>query len=1181
MMQNRPPGESASPPENVVFLDSSNLQPSHSPKINPAEPATQTPPVQAELFNIDGGTTIKSGGMPPSAWQSNAAELAKLLPGKQLGIYLIEQALGTGGMAAVFRAVDPHLDRTVALKVLPPILAAQQEHVQRFEREAKVAAHLEHENVARVHFYGQDQGLHFIAYEYIEGINLREMLEQKGGRLDVKDAINYMTQAARGLAHSSSRGITHRDIKPSNLVITPHGLVKLVDLGLARNCSDDDTDGLTQSGATLGTFDYLSPEQAIDPRLADVRSDIYSLGCTFYHALTGIPPVPEGTAARKLHSHQSEMPRDPRELNPAIPVNLVDVLGKMMVKRPEDRFQNADDLVSALEQLTQPKVELTSTRHSEELQSAGADFSWLGAIVVLLFIVGCVVGYDVWKSSQMSGKRDSSIVARYLETSPERSATKIEAMADPKDALESPLAIEVESSNDLLQALKRPGGGTIYLKRSLYEINATNRLAVRGGEWTIRPVEGNTVTVRLLEGTTGPLFDVSAGILHLQQLKLELANSESVGILAQDAAQITIQQCELIRKTNAFTSFMGNASTARPFIQIINTNTGTTSTASLEVKGTLWHASAGIGVSLETPGYIHFDDCWVAPQYQFVSLPPLTHSTDKRLINMRRTTIAQPVDSCFRVMGASPVRLELDRCLFSRINSASINPGDESCWLVIDDGSNVDLLCSESLFYRQHAFCSVQKDRTSRAILARDWSQLRQSLARFRDEGSSVIHRSPWQENRPWQRYLDTHSLTALVLKPEYVYAGPENLLGQPFKTNGLASREIGEPTTPRGNRTLVVDGTGEEPGTFSTLNSALGSITDEEETTIILQLQGFVPIKPTEIGNSRVIIKAAEGFRPELTFHRDTVAGPDGEAHLFRIHDGEILLEGVRLRLESLRDPAKILTLMSITGAGRCRLKDSIVTLKGNGEFNATVCTVVDPTGIMSPSNIKSPRASLARMECADTIIRGSGQVLYVQTSRPFSAQLQQAAVALDGVLFTIEGNRSDMAMPSETAQLQLDRCTCYSSKGIVQLRASATMPQMLALRRQPTQSILAVGEGQPMIRLDVQQSDNDLKRKLVWQGKRNCYVSSGSFLAFQQLDQNSMATLYDASLWSELWGGDDEQAQFMKTAPMTGLLRQTSLSEWDAGEFVLKIEPGSSMGIRDIGIPVDAMPRSNSQTP
>ena len=256
-------------------------------------------------------------------------------------------------------------------------------------------------------------------------------------------------------------------------------------------------------------------------------------------------------------------------------------------------------------------------------------------------------------------------------------------------------------------------------------------------------------------------------------------------------------------------------------------------------------------------------------------------------------------------MGTSPVRLELDRSLFSKINSSNLNAVDESSWLVMDEGSSIDLLSSESVFYRMQAFCSLQRDASSRTVLAKDWPQLRQALMRFRDDGSSVIHRSPWQENRPWQRYQETNAISALALKTEYLHAGPDSLLGQILRPSGLAARENTEPS-PKGSRTLVVDGIGEEPGTYSTVNSALGSITDEEETTLLLQLQGAVPMKPTEIGNSKVIIKAAEGFRPELTFHRDTVVGPDGEAHLFRIHDGELMLDGVRLRLEMLRDSAK-----------------------------------------------------------------------------------------------------------------------------------------------------------------------------------------------------------------------------------------------------------------------------------
>lgn len=1181
MMHNKPPGESASSPENVVFLDSSSLLSSHSQKSNSVESSAPSPSSKPDPFHVDGGTTVKSGGMPMSAWQSNAAELAKILPGKQLGIYLIEEALGTGGMAAVFRAVDPHLDRMVALKILPPILAAQQEHVQRFEREAKVAAQLEHDNVARVHYYGQDQGLHFIVYEFIEGLNLREMLDQQGGRLNPQVAINYMTQAARGLAHSASRGITHRDVKPSNLVITPVGMVKLVDLGLARNNSTDDTDGLTQSGATLGTFDYLSPEQAIDPRLADVRSDIYSLGCTFYHALTGIPPVPEGTAARKLHSHQTELPRDPRELNPEISDNLVNVLSRMMAKRPEDRYQKADDLVKDLENLSERRAKVVIPQQPEDSQHGSVNFSWIGSFLGLFIILAGLFGYDAWNSPGAKGRDDSSISARYTSSAVIHSPMEKEGLVEAKETVESPFVVEVESTSELLQALKRPGGGTIYLKKALYEINGSDPLVIRNSEWTIRPVDGNTSTIRLLESTTNPLFEVTTGILRLHQLKLELTHPESIGILAYDASQIRVHQCEFIRKPKGASTVFGSALTPRPFIQLKNSHPGSAGTSSLEVNGTLWHASSGIGVSLEMPGYLQFDECWIAPQNQFVTLAALAQASDKRLINLRQTTITQPADTCFRVMGSSPVRLEVDRCLFSRINAASINNSDESSWLVMEEGSNIDLHSNNSIFYRQHAFCSVQKDSKNRAILAKDWQQLRQAVARFHDDGSTIINRSPWLENRPWQRYLETHLLSSLALKKEYSHVGPDSLLGQPVKVNSLASRESSEVPLTRGNRTLVVDGVGEELGSFSTLNSALGSITNEEETTILLQLQGIVPIKPAEVGNSRVIIKAQDGFRPELTFHRDTVAGPDGEAHLFRIHDGEILLEGLRLRLEPLRDPAKTLSLVSLTGAGKCRLKDSIVTMKGTGIFNATVCTVVDPTGMMSPLNAKAARATHARIECVDTIIRGSGQVLYVQTSRPFLASLLQTAVALDGVLFSIEGNRSDMTMPSEVAQLQLDRCTCYSSKGIVQLRASASMPQMLALRCQPTQSILAVGDGQPMIRMDVQLSDDDLKRKLFWQGKRNCYVGSGSFLTIQQLDQNSMATSYDAALWSELWGNEDEQALFLKTLPITGLLRQTYLSDWDANEFLIKTEQSTSMGLRDLGIPVDSMPRSNAPTP
>jgi serine/threonine protein kinase len=273
--------------------------------------------------------------------------LGTSLRGRRLAHFELIEPIGVGGMGAVLRARDTQLDRPVALKVLPPDLAQDPENIRRFHQEARAAARLDHENIARVFFCGEDQRLHFIAFEFVEGDNLRTILERRG-RLPVGEALHYVLQIAAGLSHASQRGVVHRDIKPSNIIITPGGRAKLVDMGLARSQHPHPDAALTQSGVTLGTFDYISPEQAIEPREADVRSDIYSLGCTLYHMLTGQPPVPEGTAAKKLHHHQHVRPPDPRQVVPGLPDEVAVILDRMIAKQPKDRYQDPDQLVHHL-----------------------------------------------------------------------------------------------------------------------------------------------------------------------------------------------------------------------------------------------------------------------------------------------------------------------------------------------------------------------------------------------------------------------------------------------------------------------------------------------------------------------------------------------------------------------------------------------------------------------------------------------------------------------------------------------------------------------------------------------------------------------------------------------------------------------------------------------------------------
>lgn len=287
------------------------------------------------------------------------------LVGKQLDHYELVEFVGGGGMGAVFRANDSRLGRTVAVKVLSRD-QTDDETIRRFRNEAQSAARLDHPNIARVYFVGEADGWNYIVFEFIEGTNLRDLVDDCGP-LSLADALSYTLQVAEALAHSSSRDVVHRDIKPSNVLVTAGGEVKLVDMGLARlHQVQSSSDDLTASGVTLGTFDYISPEQARDPRAADVRSDIYSLGCTLYYFLTGQPPFPDGTAMQKLLRHQGDEPPDVRlfrpDLDPAVSV----LMGKMLAKRPSQRHQTPAELIADLALLAH-QLGLSSVVHHGHL----------------------------------------------------------------------------------------------------------------------------------------------------------------------------------------------------------------------------------------------------------------------------------------------------------------------------------------------------------------------------------------------------------------------------------------------------------------------------------------------------------------------------------------------------------------------------------------------------------------------------------------------------------------------------------------------------------------------------------------------------------------------------------------------------------------------------------------------
>lgn len=291
----------------------------------------------------------------------------RILNGKTSGLmfgqYRILEELGRGGMGRVYRAVHERMERQVAIKVLSPQLMRSPKAQMLFDREVRAISRLSHPNIVTAYDANEANGRHFLVLELVEGPNLSRFL-RKNGRLNVDQALEYIKQAGLGLAHAHKRGLVHRDIKPANLLISLEekagkmvpGPIKISDFGLARlrdqetgESGESSIAAVTQS--VTGTPDYISPEQAYDVHQADIRSDIYSLGCTLYQCLTGKTPFEGNNIIEKLVRHASEAPPNPQSICPEIPDRVVQLVSRMMAKLPEQRFQNPDELCAEIEQI--------------------------------------------------------------------------------------------------------------------------------------------------------------------------------------------------------------------------------------------------------------------------------------------------------------------------------------------------------------------------------------------------------------------------------------------------------------------------------------------------------------------------------------------------------------------------------------------------------------------------------------------------------------------------------------------------------------------------------------------------------------------------------------------------------------------------------------------------------------
>lgn len=503
------------------------------------------------------------------------------LAGARVGNYELGPPIGVGGMATVYVAQDLSLERAVALKILPPKSAQDPEVLQRFLLEGKAAARLDHPNIARIFALGHDGSYYFLAFEYVEGRTVRQWIEDSG-RIDIDQALEWSIQTAKALAHADRRGVVHRDIKPSNLIVTPGGQVKLVDLGLARRYESQGQLDLTQSGTTLGTFDYISPEQARDPRSVDVRSDLYSLGCTIFHMLAGAPPFPGLNVVQKLLHHQEKPAPDIRTINPEVPESLAALIARLMAKSPADRPSSADSCVKQLEAIRdeQAAKALASVAEAEP-NSVRSLLNWLVPASVLTV----AITFGAWlasESQRIPEGRDQPVPNETAQTAspeitPEPEAAPIVPRTLSADAAtrKPPTTFRVKDGPSLAQAFREctPGSVIVLSESARYELDSNEIPLMDKTDLTLRGESGTRPV--LVAAIPGPEQAAErpavAGLLRMRESRMTIQNvTFDLGTATGEwlGAAILAENCDLALRDVMFLTDSTPRKATGPFIRI-------------------------------------------------------------------------------------------------------------------------------------------------------------------------------------------------------------------------------------------------------------------------------------------------------------------------------------------------------------------------------------------------------------------------------------------------------------------------------------------------------------------------------------------------------------------------------------------------------------------------------------
>lgn len=1151
-----------------AFGDALRKAPTPSPAEKPPSDAGNEDAVN--LFNgsaepTDDSPTVISKTAPQGAIRPEE-QFGGGLRGRRLAHFELIEPIGIGGMAAVLRARDTQLDRLVALKILPPEMAADPENIRRFHQEARSAARLDHENIARVFFCGEDQRLHFIAFEFVEGDNLRTILDKRG-RLPVGEALHYMLQVAAGLAHAARRGVVHRDIKPSNIIITPNGRAKLVDMGLARSLDARHDQGLTQSGVTLGTFDYISPEQALEPRDADVRSDIYSLGCTFYHMLTGQAPVPEGTAAKKLHHHQHVKPTDPRQFVPDLPDEAALILDRMMAKNPKDRYQTPEHLVHHLylaarklgaaaevpEGVLAVEAALPSPPTAQPLVLAAVAAI---ALVVLVFFVDLnsapkteSTPNPATDSNQAAPSEPRTLASGGTKPVPEARGTddSFDALLDPGEERPPPtFDMPNPKPSDLADFLqKNKSAPEIVLK--LDDLNLSDPddkspdLVITNPTVTIQPLKpGHPPTIRdqyrtdRLRSFQASLTIQSKKRCTIENIRFVLnqtgASVPMAMLWLHNSREVNIRRCEFIQaqpcsdrdkeKDSRMASVRVEAKEPAKLTLTESTFLGFGSLAikpgDRQAELVFSGAASGGQDAIMRRGPVRIDatNCLVGPHASMFRLEGGTaDESENDLLRLNHCSVlAAGPSAVFDVADGAEADIVAQFSLFSNVGDSSMmGMSDDKGAVLLRRASNQGDVRYQGRENRYHQF-----DRLL-TVAGESEETMQPLIDDMSIKNSEKLETSPWNNGQPLDVLKKLAYHDAFEVNPHL----PELRVPKAERENG---RLIGAEraltfsylnSLPRLNegpalpspRELVVQAlkpADEKKRLYTQLEKAL--IDARPGDTIRLQIDGEVKLDPRLLSGEKLAdltIRAEAGFHPILTLSgAETVNVPA----LFAVCNGKLQLEGLEIRLRP-RDEDWC-AVVAFVGDGECVLKGCLITLERSTR-KAILAALTRERMRKTASSTKTPRLLVD-----NCFIRGQGDFLWMPDGHSAEVTIDKSLIALSGSLVNIESDNAPEVSgkdkdesPAATAALALHlrRVTTYLGENLIRLHAAKDIKGLPKTRCEAADCLFLPARGdRALVRLDGPEAEEKgLREKLSWEsGGRNAYGIFTALLEQQAVD-------------------------------------------------------------------------------